>query len=121
MRPLVLLPRPRPGASGRASAARDVRHATHRFSCQTLWPGAPNGIYLDAGKSTDGDGVAFYQRLFNASRHLLAVERTTVGVVEQAYDVGARRLPDDQQVPAGDTVVAVQSDGLRHGTGASAN
>src|SRR5215475_10478062 len=86
-----------------------------------LTPGAPHDVHPDDGKSADGDRVAFCKRLFDTSSHLLAVERSTVGVVEEAYNVGAGRLPDDQQVPAGDTVVAFQSDGLQHGAGASAD
>src|SRR5262249_45442929 len=88
---------------------------------QVLTPGAPHDVHLDDGKSADGDRVAFCKRLFDTSSYLLAVERSTVGVVEEAYHVGAGRLPDDQQVPAGDTVVAFQSDGLQHGAGASAD
>src|SRR5215831_19224832 len=91
------------------------------LNLQALTPGASNDVHLDSGKSADGDRVAFCQRLFDTGRHLLAVEHTTVGVVEEAYDVGACRLPDDQQVPAGDAVVAFQSDGLQHGAGASAD
>src|SRR6516165_7388769 len=67
---------------------------------QVLTPGAPNDVHPDDGKSADGDRVAFCKRLFDASSHLCAVERSTVGVVEEAYNVGAGRLPDDQQVPA---------------------
>src|SRR5262245_40366907 len=86
---------------------------------QVLTPGAPHDVHLDDGKGADGDRVAFCKRLFDAGSHLLAVEHGTVGVVEEAYDVGAGRLPDDQQVPAGDTVVAFQSDGPQPGAGAS--
>jgi hypothetical protein len=44
-------------------------------------------VHLDDSKGADGDFVAFCKRHFDAGGHLLAVEHSTVGVVEQARDI----------------------------------